>query len=267
MLSRPSPPADLTLRYGPGPQQVADLRLPRGPAAAPAPLVLFLHGGFWRAAFDRTHTGPLAVALTQAGYPVCVPEFRRTGDGGGWPATFDDIAAAVDRLPALAAEAAGPGQVAPGPVILAGHSAGGQLALWAEARHRLPPDSPWYTPAGQYRGIVALAPVSDLAACYTEDLDHGAAQALLGGGPADHPDRYARTDPSRLGPPGAPVHLLHGTRDDRVPCPMSRAYTSQMTGQGGPVTFHELDCGHFELIDPLTQAWSRVLAAFQALSP
>lgn len=266
VLSRPSPPADLTLRYGPGPEHVADLRLPQRAPATPAPLVLFLHGGFWRAAFDRQHTGPLAAALAQAGYAVCVPEFRRTGDGGGWPGTFDDIAAAVNLLPTLAAEAAGPGRIAPGPVILAGHSAGGHLALWAEARHRLPRNSSWYASPGRYRGVVALAPVSNLAACYTEDLDNGAAQALIGGGPADYPERYAQTDPSQLGPPDAPVHLLHGTNDDRVPCQMSHAYTAQAAEQGVPVMFSELDCGHFELIDPLTRIWPIVLAAFRALS-
>ncbi len=113
VLTRPAPPPDQVLRYGPGPDHVTDLRLPasgqagdrRRPAAAP--LVILLHGGFWRVAYDRSHAGPLAAALAVAGYAVCVPEYRRTGQvGGGWPGTFDDVAAAVDALPGLAAEAA-----------------------------------------------------------------------------------------------------------------------------------------------------------------
>src|SRR5215471_17311577 len=92
----------------------------------PAPLVMFLHGGFWRAAFDRTHTGPLASALAAAGFVVCVPEFRRTGQrGGGWPGTFDDVAAAVDLLPSRIRGAVGAGLISDEPVLLAGHSAGG----------------------------------------------------------------------------------------------------------------------------------------------
>jgi len=89
VLSRPAPPPDLVIAYGPGPEHVADVRLPparAGGAGTAGPLVLFLHGGFWRVAYDRAHTGPLATALAAAGFVVCVPEFRRTGQrGGGWP--------------------------------------------------------------------------------------------------------------------------------------------------------------------------------------
>ena len=133
VLTRPAPPPDLVIRYGTGAEHVADVRLPKrrtGAAVRPAPLVLFLHGGFWRVAYDRSHTGPMAAALAAAGYAVCVPEFRRTGQpGGGWPGTFDDVAAAVDRSPALVREAAAPGVIADGPALLSGHSAGGHLAL------------------------------------------------------------------------------------------------------------------------------------------
>jgi len=109
--------------------------------------VVFLHGGFWRSTHDRAHTGPMGTALAAAGYAVCVPEFRRTGQpGGGWPGTFDDVATAVDRVPALVREAAGTGVIADGPVLLAGHSAGGHLALWAASRHLLDASSPWHTP-------------------------------------------------------------------------------------------------------------------------
>ena len=115
--------------------------------------MIFLHGGFWRVAYDRSHTGPMATALAAAGYVLCVPEFRRTGQpGGGWPGTFDDVAAAVDRMPALVREAAGPGVIADGPALLAGHSAGGHLALWAAGRHLLGPDSAWRTDGGPGSG-------------------------------------------------------------------------------------------------------------------
>src|SRR5215831_15665063 len=147
VLTRPAPPPDLVIRYGAGPEHVADVRLPQRrteAAVRSAPLVIFLHGGFWRVAYDRSHTGPMAAALAAAGYAVCVPEFRRTGQpGGGWPGTFDDVATAVDRSPALVREAAGPAVIADGPALLSGHSAGGHLALWAAGRHRLGPDSPW----------------------------------------------------------------------------------------------------------------------------
>jgi acetyl esterase/lipase len=263
----------VTLRYGPGSEHVADLRLPRPQAAAretgPAPLVLFLHGGFWRAQYDRTHTWPLGAALASAGFAVCTPEFRRVGQpGGGWPGTFDDVAAAVDDLPDLALAAAGPGGLAPRPLVLAGHSAGGHLALWAVARHRLPRDSRWNVPSpGPYGGVVGLAAVSDLAACHAARLGGGAADALIGGGPGRYPDRYALADPAALLPLGIRVRLVHGSRDDTVPCAMSRDYEARAAGHGDDVVLDELvGCGHYEPIDPLTAAWPSVLAALRAVA-
>jgi acetyl esterase/lipase len=274
VLTRPAAPPDITLRYASGPDHVVDVRLPAAAEGARVPLILLLHGGFWRAEFDRVHLGPLAVALAGAGYAVCTPEFRRTGQpDGGWPGTFDDVARVVDALPRLASEvrqAELPGRAVPDPdrVVLAGHSAGGHLALWAAGRHRLPADSPWHASASpSHLGVVALAPVSDLVMCHRENLDHGAVDALLGGSPERYPERYALTDPAQLIPLGLPVRLVHGTRDDRVPGQISRSYIEHAVAAGDDVVLDELPgYGHFELIDPLTGAWPTVLAAFQAMA-
>lgn len=267
-MTRPSPPPDLTLRYGPGQDQIADLRLPLAPV--PAPLVLFLHGGFWSAEYDRAHTGPLAAALAGEGYVVCTPEFHRIGpEGSGWPGIFDDVSAAAERLPGLIEETAGPERVVARGAMLAGHSAGGHLALWAAGRHRLPPSVPWHrSAAAPWRGVVGLAAVSDLRACYRDGLGDGAAAALIGGSPERYPERYEQADPAGLLPSGLPVRLVHGTDDDRVPCAMSRDYAARATAAGDDAVLTELaGCGHFELIDPLTTAWPAVLAAFRALAP
>jgi acetyl esterase/lipase len=278
VLSRPAPPPDLVISYGPGPEHVADVRLPPRAAAVPgdaqpagtrpAPLVLFLHGGFWRAAYDRTHIGPLATALASTGFAVCVPEFRRTGQqGGGWPGTFDDVATAVDTLPALVRDTVGADLISGGPVLLAGHSAGGHLALWAASRHRLAPEAAWHAPGGQARGVVALAAVSDMVACHALRLGQDAAGALLGGGPGQHPGRYRLADPMQLLPVGCPVRLVHGSVDDRVPCGMSRGYLARARAAGDDAELDELPgAGHFEVIDPLSAWWARVRAAFTALA-
>ena len=272
ILTRAAPPPDVTLRYGPGSEHVADLRLPPPDPGRrnPAPLVLFLHGGFWRARYDRTHTGPLAAALAAAGYAVCAPEFRRVGQpGGGWPGTFDDVVAAADILPDLAAAAAGPGCLAPGPLVLAGHSAGGHLALWTASRHRLAPRSRWYErPQARYLGVIGLAAVSDLAACHAEGLGNGAADGLIGGAPGRYPGRYALADPACLLPLGVRVRLVHGNRDAQVPSQMSRDYAVRAAAEGDDVVLDELaGLGHFEPIDPMSAAWPAVLAAFRAVAP
>ncbi len=236
MLTRPAPPPDRVVRYGDLPEHVADVYGGAGP------LVIFLHGGFWMAEYDRTHTRPLAADLAGRGYTVALPEYRRVGQaGGGWPGTGDDVAAAVGAVPGLLGHR--------GPVVLAGHSAGGHLALWAAA-------------TGPAYPVLALAPVCDLGLGFDLDLDGGAVRRLLGGGPDDVPERYAAADPMAL-PAVARAVLVHGDADDRVPIEMSRRYAA---AQGAELV--ELPgVEHFALIDPLSAAWPVVVAALAHLAP
>ncbi|MFY1686063.1 alpha/beta hydrolase family protein [Micromonospora sp. WMMD730] len=254
VLSRPAPPPDLTVAYGDQPEQLVDLRRPAGGGPV-RPLVAVVHGGFWRAEYDRTHTGPLAAALAEAGWPVAQLEYRRTGQpGGGWPNTLTDVRAGVAALPGLVAQAL-PGLVAPGPPLLLGHSAGGQLALHVAAH--APQD---------VAGVLALAPVADLAEAYRLGLDSGAVAALLGGGPAEHPQRYAVADPCLSVPQRTRTVILHGGGDRQVPAALSRSYAATARAAGAPVTLIELpECEHFGLIDPLSAAWPQVRAALQSL--
>lgn len=247
VLSRPAPPPDRTVRYGPAPDHVADLWLPKPRSAGPArPPVVFLHGGFWMAEYDRRHVAPLAADLAARGYPVVTPEYRRVGQaGGGWPGTFEDVEAGV----ACAVAQLG----LPSPV-LAGHSAGGQLALWAASR--LP-----------CRGVLALAPVADLGRGYHLGLDDGAVERLLGGGPDEVPQRYAMVDPVRLLPLPVPVVVVHGTLDDRVPVGIGRDYVTAARAAGCRARLVELPAiEHFGLIDPRSPAWPAVLAALDELA-
>jgi pimeloyl-ACP methyl ester carboxylesterase len=210
----------------------------------------------------------MATALAAAGYALCVPEFRRTGlPGGGWPGTFEDVAAAVDRSPALVRKAVGPGVIADEAALLAGHSAGGHLALWAAGRHRLGPDSGWRNDT-RARGVVVLAGVSGLADCYDQGLGNGAAAALMGGGPARFPQRYRAADPAALLPLGCPVRLVYGSLDDVVPPAMSVRYAALGRAAGDDTTVAELPgVGHLDVIDPLSPAWPAVMAAFKDLAP
>jgi acetyl esterase/lipase len=176
------------------------------------------------------------------------------------------VAAAVDRLPQLVAEATN-GTVNPERVVLAGHSAGGHLALWAASRHQLPESSRWHGGRSSAIGVVALAAVSDLVACYRRDLGDQAAGALIGGGFLQFPERYREVDPMRLVPAGVPVRLVHGTADDRVPYDMSLNYSLQARVAGAAAA--EATCvllpgtGHFEVIDPLSSEWPQVVEAFR----
>ncbi len=250
MLTRKAALPDVVVRYAARADALVDLHLP--PGIGPFPLVVLLHGGFWKQAYDRVHTRPMARALVGAGCVVAVPEYRRVGGGGGWPTTAYDVRAAVTALPALLDGL----DVATTTTTVTGHSAGGQLALWlAGLDHRDELDH-----RDGLDRVVALAPVADLRAAAAERLGSGAVQALLGGEPDEVPDRYDAADPMAL-LAGADVArrvvLIHGSEDVDVPVTQSRALAAH-TG----ITLRELaGVEHYGLIDPLSQAWPAVLAA------
>ncbi|SCE81901.1 alpha/beta hydrolase family protein [Micromonospora chokoriensis] len=254
VLTRPAPKPDRTVAYGDHPDQVADLRRPAGDGPA-RPLVVVVHGGFWRAEYDRQHTGPLAAALAAAGYPVAQVEYRRTGQpGGGWPGTLTDVLTGVAELPALAAEAL-PGRVSRAAPVLLGHSAGGHLAMYVAA-----------TAPATVAGVLALAPVADLGEAYRRDLDGGAVAALLGGGPTEVPDRYAAADPRGLVPIQTRTVVMHGSEDQQVPAEMSRDFVTAARAAGSDISLVELPgCEHFGLIDPESPAWPQVLVMLRSL--
>jgi acetyl esterase/lipase len=260
VLSRPAPPPDVTVRYGPLADHVADIRWPTASdsaaAGGPAPLVVVVHGGFWRSEFDRGHTGPQCAGLAAAGYVVAAVEYRRTGqDGGGWPGTFEDVDTALRTVPGLVADAAyhAHRSVDVGRTVLVGHSAGGHLVAWAAT-----------TPHEGVVAAVSLAGVLDLDLAAALGLDPGpggsAVHVLLGGSPDDVPDRYRQADPTRLPAPVVPVRAVHGDADTVVPVALSRSYAAA-TGQ--PLVVLE-GVGHYELIDPLVPAWAVVLEQVRA---
>ncbi len=243
------------ISYGAHPEQVAEIVLPEQADA----LILVIHGGFWRAMYDRGHTAAQCAALARSGYAVASLEYRRVGNGGGWPTTFEDVASAVDSVPALLAS-----EIGVLPVVLMGHSAGGHLALWATARHRLLPGSPGHrTDPPNLAGAVALGAAADLGWLDRSGAGAGAARDLLGCAPDDDPQRrWAAADPARLVPTGIRTVLVHGAHDDAVPLECARSFFKAARDVGDPCKIRVLpNAGHFEFLDPNTKAWSEALAA------
>jgi acetyl esterase/lipase len=244
-----------THRYGPHRAQRAELHLPPGPG--PHPVMILIHGGSWQARYGKIVMRGLAGDLARRGWAAWNIEYRRVGDAGGWPATFQDIAAAVDHL----ADVQAPIDLAR--VSVLGHSAGGHLALWAAGRENLPQGAPGALdgePAVILRRAIAQAGVCDLTGAYRL-WGGSAARRLMGGGPDELPERYAIGDPMRLLPPVCPVLLVHGISDELVAISITRSYANAASDAGADVELVELvgpDGRHRAHVDPRSAAWAAV---------
>ncbi|SNS82615.1 Prolyl oligopeptidase family protein [Geodermatophilus pulveris] len=236
--------------YGSHPDQVVELTLP--PGESPAPVVAVLHGGFWRAAYGVELARPLAADLAAAGFAAVAVEYRRVGSGGGWPATLEDVAAALDALPDLP----GSGRLDLSGVAVVGHSAGGQLAAWAAGRPLLPEGAPGARPRVRVAAAVLQAGVLDLERAAAQRLGDGAVQELLGAEPDGAPERYALADPVRLVPAGVDLLCVHGTGDDTVPPEHSTRYAEAAAARGVPVDVRLVPGDHMAPVDPAGGAWA-----------
>ncbi len=252
--------APLVSAYGAAIDQVGDLIAPEGPG--PHPVAVLLHGGFWRDRWTRDIMAGPALDLRSRGWATWNLEYHRVGTGGGWPRTLEDVAAGIDHLAGLAADH----DLDLSRVIVIGHSAGGHLALWSAARPHLSDLIPDIAPRVAIRGVVALAPVSDLELAFDQQLGDGAVEEFLRRTPDEGDDRYRAASPRRQLPIATPCTLVHGTKDEAVPVEMSRAYVAAAATAGDPVTYRELEgVDHMSLIDARSPAWAAVVEEIQRL--
>jgi acetyl esterase/lipase len=238
ILNQKPPSADRRLHYGIDPNQFGDLRLPSGDG--PFPVVMNIHGGFWRAAYNLEYAGHLCAALAHKGIATWNVEYRRVGNpGGSWPGTADDITASFKYLQHNCDDL----HVDAKRILIMGHSAGGHLAFWLAAN----------TPA--VTRVVGLAGVLDLQEAWKLHLSNDAVVELLGGTPTEVPQHYKAADPVHLAIPHAKQWVVHGTKDDIVPIEISQSYVASKRSEH--VEFCGIpDADHFDIVDPKSQAWN-----------
>ncbi|RYB94535.1 alpha/beta hydrolase [Nocardioides oleivorans] len=234
------------ITYGDDPSQWVDLHTPDGVSRG---LVVVIHGGFWKAQYGADYGAPLAEDLVGRGWTAANVEYRRVGNGGGFPETLDDVHAAIGAV------ATG----VDGPVVTLGHSAGGHLATWAGARGRF--DRWAGGPALTH--VVSQAGVVDLAAAVAQHLGSDAALAFLG-----DPDAttYEQADPLTQVPLDVPVWAVHASDDDVVPVEQSEAYVDAATSAGAEATLVEVTGGHFGVIDPTSDAWAACVKVLDSIA-
>ena len=229
------------VRYGDDPSQFVELSRPD--AGGDVPVAVVIHGGFWRSAYDLSLGRPLAASLVANGWAAWNIEYRRVGNGGGYPATLDDVGAAIDAL----ADVDGLDRSR---VVTIGHSAGGHLAAWAATRDD----------AGvAVTAVVAQAGVLDLRRVPGSASAAAPCDAFLGVEPADVAAAYAAADPTVRLPLGVPVLCVHGRADDIVPITQSEDFVAAAKAAGDDARLVAVEGDHFVVIDPASEAWAAVL--------
>ncbi len=234
----------------------------------PHPVVVLIHGGCFKAAYATVRDlAPIGDALKDSGIATWNVEYRRVGQpGGGWPGTYLDVGRAVDHLRALEREHA----LDLRRVVVVGHSAGGNLAMWAAARARLSVGTTLHMRDPlPLRGVVNLAGPLDLTAniaSYQSLCRDTVITALMGGTPVVVPERYAHASAIKLLPLGLPQVLIWGEHEDFVPQPSAEAYVRAARALGDPVRFIVIPgVGHFEIASPRATTWAQVVSAIRSL--
>ena len=253
-MRTPGSPAPTRHAYGTDKSQFGELSLPNQSSRG---TIVIIHGGFWRSEYGLALGRPLAADLVGRGYTVWNIEYRRVGDGGGWPSTLADAAAAIDHLATLGVDT--------DDVVAVGHSAGGQLAVWAAGRSGIPDGSVGSSPRVSLRGVVSQAGVLDLVTAADDGVGGTAVPDLLGGSPTQVPSRYTIADPTQAIPLDVPVLCVHARADENVPYSQSVAYVAAATAAGAKASLQTVPGDHFTLIDPTSPAWHVVVDALPGL--
>jgi acetyl esterase/lipase len=245
----------LVERYGQGGRQHGEWWLPPQSFAGRRPLVVLVHGGYWRSDYDLHLEDAVAGDLAGRGYLVWNIDYAPSSDP--WPATLVDAATAYDA----AFKGVHSSRIDRRRVAVVGHSAGGHLALWLASRSRLPIGAPGATAHARPALVVAQSPVASLQSAAALNLGSGAVQALLGGSPSQVPARFSVADPMALAPSGVRTVLVHGPADDIVPISQSTDYLAVAR----ECTLEQVTGDHFVHLDPTSQACAVMRAELATL--
>ncbi len=259
-LRFPQVNADYHIQYGAHPLQFGELSLPLTPAP---PVIILIHGGCYLEIYDLPPTRGMAAALTKLGYAVWNIEYRRHGCGGDFPYMFLDVAAAADHLRQIAAEH----KLDLARVMSVGHSAGGHLALWLAGRGRIASGSPLHSAEPlPISGVLALAPLVDIARAWQAGECEEALPVVMGGSPEDAAEHYRAASPIELLPLRIAQRILVGEQDSSILDNVG-SYLTAAQAQGDDAQLQIVPAaGHFEVVSVGSAAWTVVCDALVELA-
>lgn len=265
VLALPVAPPTAVISYGPDSLQFGELRLPDA-RNQPHPIVVIIHGGCWLSAYDLHLMDAMATSLSRAGYATWNLEYRRVGDPeGAWPNTFLDVAKGVNHLREIAADY----QLDLNHIVVAGHSAGGHLALWLGIQDQLPADSELaLADPLPLSGVVSLAGIVDPAGYLVREGQSCGSNVdeLMGGLPEDLPERYRQASPLQMTPLGIRQILINGQEDPIVPLTHVEPYYKKSKSKGDKIKLRKVkNAGHFEMIAPGSVAWPKIERSIRKL--
>ncbi|MCF8611414.1 alpha/beta fold hydrolase [Gordonia sp. HY285] len=247
----------LKIAYGDAPSTFGHLYLPGEAArgAESAPLVVLVHGGYWSTEYSLVVYTGIARALAERGAVVWNVEYRRVGEpGGGWPTTGRDVVDAISALDGPVTDQLATTQITVDRkrASILGHSAGGQLAVYAAARLGAA------TERFAFGTVIAQSPVLDFTE--TGAFDRPSVVALMGAPFAQIPDRYREASPSEQEPFSSTVAVVHTVDDQSVPIGMSRRYVAEAERRGQSAVLYEVPGeGHDAFVDPRSAASRQTL--------
>jgi pimeloyl-ACP methyl ester carboxylesterase len=256
--------------YGDDPSQWGELFLPELPdAGTHRGVVVVIHGGYWRSKYGAELGEAPAADLAAHGLAAWNLEYRRAGNGGGWPYTFSDVLAGIDKLQELAA----PHALDLTRLVALGHSAGGHLAVWAAGRDRLSQlgleaehrEVGASADGVRLTGVVSQSGVLNLAEAERLNLSNGAVANLLGGPSSKFPGRHRYADPMAALPLDVPAYAVHSVEDEDVPPAMSATYVEASLAGPAGAELVMVPGDHFALINPEVPAYAKCRQLVQEL--
>ena len=218
----------LDIPYGPAARQKFDLFLPEG---TPKGLFIFVHGGYWLE-FDKSSWSHLTVGPLAQGWAVAMPSYDLCPD-----VSIADITRQVASAVVHIAEEVD------GPIVLAGHSAGGHLVARMLDRALVPDDI-----GARLKTVIPISPLSDLVPLLRTSMNKEFkmdAEAARAESPVEMQDRY-----------DVPVTVWVGA-EERPAFLDQAVWLSDAWGADHVIAFGKHHCN---VIDPLADPESDLVA-------